>query len=111
MGFPKKANKALITGEVLSEDQLQRLARHKYSASGVSAVEPYLQPFWRWLVEQIPLWWAPNALTLAGLVINGLTTVILLAYSPDGLQHVSAQFLVLQNFLSNATVTGQPTVR
>lgn len=86
MGFPKKANNASITGEVLSEDQLQRLARHKYSANGVSAVEPYLQPFWRWLVEQIPLWWAPNALTLAGLVINGLTTIILMAYSPDGLQ-------------------------
>lgn len=88
MGFPKKANNASITGEVLSEDQLQRLARHKYSANGVSAVEPYLQPFWRWLVEQIPLWWAPNALTLAGLVINGLTTIILMAYSPDGLQEV-----------------------
>lgn len=94
-----KANKTSITGEVLSEDQLQRLARHKYSATGVSAVEPYLQPFWRWLVEQIPLWWAPNALTLAGLAINGLTTVILMAYSPDGLQQVgdffnTSQFLI-----------------
>lgn len=87
-----KANKTSITGEVLSEDQLQRLARHKYSASGVSAVEPYLQPFWRWLVEQIPLWWAPNALTLAGLAINGLTTVILMVYSPDGLQQVGDFF-------------------
>lgn len=87
-----KANKTSITGEVLSEDQLQRLARHKYSATGVSAVEPYLQPFWRWLVEQIPLWWAPNALTLAGLAINGLTTVILMAYSPDGLQQVGDFF-------------------
>lgn len=81
---PTRASSSL--GEVLSVNQLERLANHKYSASGVSALEPILQPYWRWLVEQIPLWWAPNALTLAGLVINGLTTAILMIYCPDSRQ-------------------------
>jgi len=68
---------------VLSLDQLKRLASHRYSASGQSFLEPYMQVFWRWLVEQIPLWWAPNAITLAGLIFNGLTTFVLMIYSPD----------------------------
>lgn len=70
-------------GKVLSFGQLKRLASHKYSAEGVSVLEPYMQHFWRWLVERIPLWWAPNALTLAGLGINGTTTFLLILYCSD----------------------------
>ena len=75
--------------DVLTPGQLRRLTEHKYSAEGVSLVEPTMQHFWRWLVEQIPLWWAPNALTLVGLIVNVLTTLILVFYSPDAKQEVS----------------------
>ena len=70
--------------EVLTRSQLKRLAEHKYSVNGVSLLEPLLQPFWKWIVVKIPDWWAPNAMTLAGLVINVVTSVILVWYSPDG---------------------------
>lgn len=75
--------------EVLSALQLRRLTEHKYSAEGSSLLEPYMQTFWRWLVEQIPLTWAPNSITLAGLIVNVLTTCILMYYSPDARQDVS----------------------
>ena len=51
--------------------------------------EPVMQKFWRWLVEQVPLWWSPNAMTLTGLIINAVSTSILIMYSPDARQEVS----------------------
>lgn len=71
------------SGNGLSPDQLKRFARHKYNAEGQSLMEPFMQPFWRWLVEQIPLWWAPNAITLAGLIVNGTTTFVLMLFCAD----------------------------
>lgn len=71
------------SGKVLNLVQLKRLARHKYSVEGESLLDPYMQYFWRWLVEQIPLWWAPNALTVAGLFINGSTTFLLMLFCSD----------------------------
>lgn len=68
---------------ILTDSQLKRLSEHKYSVGGVSFLEPFLQPFWRWLVEQIPTWVAPNLLTIAGLVINVISTLLLIYYSPD----------------------------
>ena len=80
-----------MLGEVLSQSQLKRLAEHKYSAGGTSLIEPCFQPFWCWLVARLPLSWAPNTLTLVGLVVNVLTTVVLLGYSPDGRGEVGEQ--------------------
>ncbi|XP_064600331.1 choline/ethanolaminephosphotransferase 1-like [Liolophura sinensis] len=71
---------------VLSTAQLKRLNEHKYSAEGVSILEPLMQKFWRWLVEQIPTTWAPNTITSVGLIINVVTTLILVLYSPDAKQ-------------------------
>ena len=83
-------------GEVLSSGQLRRLTEHKYSAEGSSCIEPTMQIFWRWLVEQVPLWWAPNAITLVGLIVNVLTTLILVMYSPDARQEVQSYLFILK---------------
>ncbi|GFO43614.1 choline/ethanolaminephosphotransferase 1 [Plakobranchus ocellatus] len=69
--------------QILTPAQLKRLAEHKYSATGTSLIEPFMQVFWRWLVERVPLWWAPNAITIVGLLVNVITTLILVFYSPD----------------------------
>ena len=74
--------------DVLELSQLKRLKEHKYSATGTSLMEPGMQVFWRWLVEQIPIWWAPNAITLIGLIINVTTALLLVYYSPDAKQEV-----------------------
>lgn len=70
--------------EVLTRSQLKRLSEHKYSVTGVSLIEPIMQRFWKAIVLKVPEWWAPNAMTLAGLVINIATSALLMWYSPDG---------------------------
>ena len=62
--------------KVLSDAQLRRLNEHKYSAQGVSLLEPLFQPFWRWLVTTVPLWLAPNLITFVGLVVNVATSLL-----------------------------------
>ena len=74
--------------QVLSQTNLKRLKEHKYSSEGTSILEPPFQVFWRWTVEQVPKWWAPNAITSVGLIINIVTTLILVFYSPDCIQEV-----------------------
>ncbi|XP_023723071.1 cholinephosphotransferase 1 isoform X1 [Cryptotermes secundus] len=69
--------------KLLSPAQLKRLSDHKYSCSSISLVDPLLQPWWNWLVSKTPLWIAPNLITILGLIVNIITTLILVWYSPD----------------------------
>ncbi|XP_074108341.1 choline/ethanolaminephosphotransferase 1 bbc isoform X1 [Cotesia typhae] len=69
--------------KILSPGQLKRLSEHKYSCTSASLLDSYLQPWWDWLVSKVPLWLAPNLITIVGLVINIATTLILVYYSPD----------------------------
>ena len=66
---------------VLTDKQLKKLTEHKYKRDGgYTFLEPYLQPFWTWLVEKCPLWWAPNAITLIGLFVNIVTALVIVEY-------------------------------
>uniref|UniRef100_R4FMY2 diacylglycerol cholinephosphotransferase n=1 Tax=Rhodnius prolixus TaxID=13249 RepID=R4FMY2_RHOPR len=69
--------------KILSPGQLKRLSDHKYSCESLSILDKFLQPWWDWLVSKIPLWLAPNLITIIGLIINILTTLVLVYYSPD----------------------------
>ncbi|VDD83487.1 unnamed protein product [Mesocestoides corti] len=67
----------------LRPEQLQTIKEHEYSCRGSSLLESYFQVFWCALVPYVPKRIAPNALTLFGLIINALSVLILLYYSPD----------------------------
>uniref|UniRef100_A0A069DT05 diacylglycerol cholinephosphotransferase n=1 Tax=Panstrongylus megistus TaxID=65343 RepID=A0A069DT05_9HEMI len=69
--------------KILSPGQLKRLSDHKYSCESLSILDKFLQPWWDWLVSKIPIWLAPNLITIIGLIINILTTLVLVYYSPD----------------------------
>lgn len=84
---------------VMSEIQLKRLSEHKYSASCTSLLDPVFQIWWRWLVEQMPLWLAPNLLTLMGFLANFVPNLILIYYCPQATGAVSIEL-----FASNAVV-------
>jgi len=84
-----------IRNDILTEQQLRRLNEHKYSASGDTLLDPYMQKFWRWSVEKFPTWFAPNLMTVLGLIVNALTTLILIYYSPDAKTAVPAWTLFL----------------
>jgi hypothetical protein len=68
---------------VLTHAQLRNLDMHKYAATGNTLLDPLFQVYWRWLVEQIPLNIAPNLLTVIGLILNVITSTIIMIYSPN----------------------------
>ncbi|XP_048584730.1 cholinephosphotransferase 1-like [Nematostella vectensis] len=68
---------------IMNEAQLRRLAQHKYSAQSTEILDPIFQVYWRWLVQQVPLWLAPNTITFLGLFINAATSLILFVYCPQ----------------------------
>lgn len=74
--------------KLLSPVQLKRLSEHKYSCTSSSLLDRLLQPWWNWLVRQVPIWIAPNLITIVGLVVNILTTLVLVYYSPDAKSEV-----------------------
>ncbi|XP_011498346.1 PREDICTED: cholinephosphotransferase 1 isoform X3 [Ceratosolen solmsi marchali] len=69
--------------KILSPGQLKRLSEHKYSCSSASLLDNLLQPWWDWLVSKVPIWLAPNLITVLGLFVNIVTTLVLVWYSPD----------------------------
>lgn len=83
---------------VLSESQLKRLAKHKYNASCSTLLDPVMQFWWRWFVERLPLWIAPNTITISGLLINLATTLILVYFSPQARSEVPWWSLHLNGF-------------
>ncbi|XP_071452389.1 cholinephosphotransferase 1 isoform X5 [Hetaerina americana] len=70
-------------GKLLSPGQLRRLGEHEYHCASDSLLDPWLNPWWSWLVTKVPLSVAPNTITIVGLAVNILTTLILIIYSPD----------------------------
>ncbi|KAK5643129.1 hypothetical protein RI129_006974 [Pyrocoelia pectoralis] len=73
----------LYKQKLLSNAQLKRLSEHKYACTSTSLLDKVLQPWWTWLVERLPIWLAPNLITIVGLLINVITTLILVWYAPD----------------------------
>jgi len=69
--------------KLLSANQLKRLGEHKYKCDSNSLLDPFLNVYWNWLTSKVPIWLAPNLITILGLIVNILTTLILVCYSPD----------------------------
>eukprot|EP01135_Chromosphaera_perkinsii_P002929 Nk52_evm40s230 gene=Nk52_evmTU40s230 len=67
----------------LTDSHLKGLKKHKYACVGWSPLEKHvMQKWWNFLVELLPLWLAPNLITFIGLLVNGLSTTILIYYCP-----------------------------
>ncbi|XP_066254004.1 choline/ethanolaminephosphotransferase 1 isoform X6 [Euwallacea similis] len=79
-------NMKIFKQQILSESQLRKLGEHQYSCQSVSICDKILQPYWNWLVLRVPIWFAPNLLTIMGLLVNIITALILVAYSADARQ-------------------------
>ncbi|XP_054844175.1 cholinephosphotransferase 1 isoform X2 [Eublepharis macularius] len=84
-----------VLPEPLSAAQLRRLEQHRYSASGRSLLEPPLQLYWAWLVERVPTWLAPNAITLGGFVANVLPLLLLIFYCPSATEEAPSWVFIL----------------
>jgi len=65
----------------LTKAQLNNLKCHKYSATGSTLIDPFIQPFWRSVASKLPSNLAPNMITLIGLLFNvaGFTAIAMYA--------------------------------
>lgn len=75
--------------KILNHRQLKMLGEHKYYAEDSSLLDPSFQLYWNSVVELMPMWVAPNLITLTGLIINVVTTLFVMWYSPDCMSEVS----------------------
>jgi ethanolaminephosphotransferase len=70
--------------ECVSEDALQHLKTYKYSSVDKSFISRYiLKHYWNGFVELLPLWIAPNLVTLLGFFFILGNVVLLELYVPD----------------------------
>lgn len=68
---------------ILTPNHIKGLKEHKYSCSTLSFLDNYVMKYyWNAVVEFVPLWVAPNLITLVGLIVNLITSIVLLWYSP-----------------------------
>ena len=73
-------------GNVISQDDLNRLSKYKYSAQDHSPISKYiLSHYWSAAVKVFPLWMAPNLITMLGFVFVFMSYVLMLVYG--GLDH------------------------
>jgi ethanolaminephosphotransferase len=69
----------------IPKEGLENLRHYKYQGRDLSVIANYvLQPFWRWLVEYLPDWMAPNLITLLGFIGVVIAYLILVVwYAPN----------------------------
>ena len=84
----KIENKIKSMAPILSHLQLENLKKHKYSSDGKSILDPIFQPYWNWCVEKLPMNLAPNLITLVGLLLNVVTSVLVVVYSSNATNDV-----------------------
>ncbi|KAI1157346.1 CDP-alcohol phosphatidyltransferase [Nemania serpens] len=70
--------------ECVSDDALIHLRSYKYSAVDKSPISNYiLRPYWNAFVELLPLWLAPNMVTLLGFCFILANVALLVIVMPD----------------------------
>jgi len=68
--------------KILSDKELKYLKQHQYSSQCCSLLDPLMQKYWNWFVTLVPLWIAPNLITIVGLGVNFITSLVLVFYCP-----------------------------
>ncbi|KAJ2893251.1 CDP-alcohol phosphatidyltransferase [Zalerion maritima] len=78
------SNSREAVAECISEDALVHLKSYKYSSVDKSPVSHYiLRPYWNAFVELLPLWLAPNMVTLLGFFCIIANIALLVIFMPD----------------------------
>ncbi|MBN3284968.1 CEPT1 ethanolaminephosphotransferase, partial [Polyodon spathula] len=94
----------------LSRHQLKRLDEHRYRSAGRSLLEPLMQCYWEWLVARVPVWIAPNLITIVGLVTNIFTTLVLVYYCPTATEQAmnsAPEYIQIRCFVQSLSLNFQ----
>ncbi|KAK3394491.1 cholinephosphotransferase 1 [Podospora didyma] len=82
MAAPNNSEQAIA--ECISDDALIHLKSYQYSAVDKSPISHYiLRPYWNAVVELLPLWLAPNMVTLLGFFCILANVGLLVIFMPD----------------------------
>jgi len=70
--------------EYIKDSDIKALKKYKYSSVDKSLIQKYiLNPYWCWLVEKVPLWVAPNLITLSGFMFMVVSVCLLVFYGSN----------------------------
>ncbi|KAG2426862.1 hypothetical protein HYH02_014715 [Chlamydomonas schloesseri] len=69
--------------KVLSPRALEGLKNYVYKPGGYTWLDHAHTPFWNWLTAQLPLWLAPNLITLVGLIVTFIAYGTMWYYYPE----------------------------
>ncbi len=64
----------------ITREGLKQLKRYKYSGGEYSWLDKQMNPFWYWCVDFLPMWMAPNLVTLIGFMFMIATMAIFISY-------------------------------
>ncbi|KAG2524822.1 hypothetical protein BBO99_00005805 [Phytophthora kernoviae] len=67
---------------MLGKKALEGIAAYKYKAGSYTYLDNILNHFWTYSVQFLPMWMAPNLVTMLGTIIMMITTVVQLYYAP-----------------------------
>lgn len=68
---------------MLSERALSQVAAYKYISGPSTPLDRLMNHWWNWSVELLPLWLAPNLVTLLGLLFMVAAAILVVFYSPN----------------------------
>jgi len=74
---------------ILNSYQIKQLQKHQYASDNNSILDPYFQPWWNHVVTLVPMWVAPNLITITGLAINMIAALLLIYHCPSAREEVS----------------------
>ena len=84
----------------ISPEGLENLLKHKYQTTGYTFVDTHvMNPFWEACVKRLPLWLAPNLMTVIGLICMFLSYAVMVAYDATFTQQIPLAVLCLSAFL------------
>ena len=73
----------MLKTKYLSDRELNELKNYKYKSGDYSILDKVLTPYWNWCVEFLPLWLAPNLVTLIGFGFVIVSTLQLVLQDPS----------------------------
>ncbi|GFR42927.1 hypothetical protein Agub_g3824 [Astrephomene gubernaculifera] len=69
--------------KVLSHRALEGLRTYVYKPGGYTWLDHAHTPFWNWLTAQLPMWLAPNLITLSGLIVTFIAYILMWYELPE----------------------------
>ncbi len=74
------------------------LKNYKYESTPLTPFEAFLTPFWLFIVDQLPLWIAPNLITFTGFVAAIIGFLVMLSYDTAMDSGIPSWVLILDAF-------------